>query len=220
MKSQLIQYVDLLFAGAADSEEIKQEILQNTLDRYDDLISQGKSPEAAYRLAITGIGDVNEILGNAPAVHSPAAVHHAEPANDEKESQRKELRAGGIFLYIISALPLILLSEFGYSTIGLAFTIILVAVATYIMIITSKDDPKMGEKDIDEDNRDGKEEANRSPARKLIEKVLGAIAFILFFGIGFTRGIWHPTWLVFPAAGLLEGLIFAIMDLMEGNDHV
>ena len=37
MREQLIQYVELLFAGARDCEDIKQEILQNTLDRYDDL---------------------------------------------------------------------------------------------------------------------------------------------------------------------------------------
>ena len=67
MREQLIQYVNLLFAGAPDSDEIRQEILQNTLDRYDDLVSQGKSPEAAYRLAISGIGDINEILGSAPS---------------------------------------------------------------------------------------------------------------------------------------------------------
>ena len=60
MRQQLIQYVELLFAGAPGSEEIKQEILQNTLDRYDDLVSQGKTEAAAYRLAISGIGDIND----------------------------------------------------------------------------------------------------------------------------------------------------------------
>ena len=63
MREQLIQYVQLLFAGAADCDDTRQEILQNTLDRYDDLIAAGKTPEAAYRLAIMGIGDINEILG-------------------------------------------------------------------------------------------------------------------------------------------------------------
>ena len=65
MREQLIKYVELLFAGAPNSNEVKQEILQNTLDRFDDLISQGKSPEAAYRLAISGIGDISEILDGA-----------------------------------------------------------------------------------------------------------------------------------------------------------
>ena len=64
MREQLIQYVSLLFAGAKDCEDIKQEILQNTLDRYDDLVAGGKTPEAAYQLAIAGIGDVSELLGN------------------------------------------------------------------------------------------------------------------------------------------------------------
>lgn len=68
MREQLIHYVDLLFAGSPQAAETKQEILQNTLDRYDDLIAQGKTPEAAYRLAISGIGDINEILGSEAAV--------------------------------------------------------------------------------------------------------------------------------------------------------
>ena len=55
MREQLIRYVDLLFAGAPNAQDVKQEILQNTLDRYDDLLQQGKSPEAAYSLAISGI---------------------------------------------------------------------------------------------------------------------------------------------------------------------
>ena len=66
MREQLIQYIHLLFAGTPDSEDMQQEILQNTLDRYDDLLSQGKAPEAAYRLAIAGIGDIQEIIGNMP----------------------------------------------------------------------------------------------------------------------------------------------------------
>ena len=75
MREQLIQYVTLLFAGAQDCADTKQEILQNTLDRYDDLVAQGKSPEAAYRLAIGGIGDINEILAAEPetaALRQPA----------------------------------------------------------------------------------------------------------------------------------------------------
>lgn len=74
MREQLIQYVTLLFAGANDCEDIRQEILQNTLDRYDDLIAQGKVPEAAYRLSISGIGDISEILGTPPIATTMGAA--------------------------------------------------------------------------------------------------------------------------------------------------
>ena len=84
MREQLTQYVNLLFAGAPDTDDIKQEILQNTFDRYDDLIAQGKAPEAAYRLAISGIGDINEILGSTPKASSPVPASR-EPSPVDQE---------------------------------------------------------------------------------------------------------------------------------------
>ena len=88
MREQLIQYVQLLFAGAADCDDTRQEILQNTLDRYDDLIAAGKTPEAAYRLAIMGIGDINEILGRAPGA-APLPVPAAK--QEEHDTPAKKL---------------------------------------------------------------------------------------------------------------------------------
>ena len=108
MREQLIQYVQLLFAGAADCDDTRQEILQNTLDRYDDLVAAGKTPEAAYRLAIMGIGDINEILGRAPGA-APLPV----PAVKQEEHDtptKKLLRAIAIGLYILCPIPLFVLS--------------------------------------------------------------------------------------------------------------
>ena len=120
MREQLIQYVELLFAGGRDCEDIKQEILQNTLDRYDDLIAEGKVPEAAYRLAITGIGDINEILGtksqNAPVYHAPAA---GKEKTEHDTPIKKLLRAIAVGLYILCPLPLFVMSEMGMDTLGL-----------------------------------------------------------------------------------------------------
>lgn len=89
MREQLIQYVQLLFAGVEDCDDIRQEILQNTLDRYDDLIAAGKTPEAAYRLAIMGIGDINEILGRTsgtPAVMPVPAVSPGKAGHPDEEN--------------------------------------------------------------------------------------------------------------------------------------
>ena len=94
MRDQLIQYVRLLFAGTPDSYDMQQEILQNTLDRYDDLIAQGKSPEAAYRLAISGIGDINEIIGNTQSQHSPAPAPVQEQQDEPQDISKKEADAG------------------------------------------------------------------------------------------------------------------------------
>ena len=87
MREQLIRYVELLFAGAENAGDIQQEIQQNTLDRYDDLIAQGKTPEAAYRLAISGIGDINEILGSAGGAAPKATGAVPQPVQKGHQCQ-------------------------------------------------------------------------------------------------------------------------------------
>lgn len=210
MREQLIQYVNLLFAGAADSDEIKQEILQNTLDRFDDLVAQGKTPEAAYRLAISGIGDINEILGNtAQASPSPVSAWQsvAEPETED-DIKRKKLRAGAIALYILSAIPLIVLSTLGYDIFGLALTLIMVAAATYNIIISSKKDS---------DAKEAFRDAQEHPLKESVGKIIWLVGLIAYFSISFTTGTWYITWLIFPIMACARGLSDAIIDLKEAS---
>ena len=209
MKEQLIQYVNLLFAGAPDSEDIKQEILQNTLDRFDDLIAQGKSPEAAYRLAITGIGDINEILNAAPRKAAAPVQTEVQPAQPEtaEDLKRKKIRAVAVAMYILCAVPLIILSEFGAEILGLCLTLAIVAFATYLMIIT-------GKKDEDEDDeKEGREE--KHPLKESIGNIIWVGGLIVYFGLSFYTGAWHITWLLFPIMACARGLSDAIIDFME-----
>lgn len=215
MREQLEQYVNLLFAGAAGCEDIKQEILQNTLDRYDDLIAEGKVPEAAYRLAITGIGDVNEILGvkaQASPVHR-APVPKAQSA-DRDTPMKKLLRAIAVGLYIVSFIPLFILSELGMSTIGLCCTIAIAAVATVMIMLGAK-------KDLDEEDEESKSESltPQQELKKSIGKLIGVIALVAFFIISFVTEAWYITWLIFPIAGALKGLVNAILDLKEVKNY-
>ena len=66
MREKLKEYVHLLFAGTVGKEDMEQEILQNTLDRFDDWVSRGFSEEDAYRKAVSGIGDIDALLGRPP----------------------------------------------------------------------------------------------------------------------------------------------------------
>jgi len=216
MREQLKQYVELLFAGAKDCEDIKQEILQNTLDRYDDLIAEGKVPEAAYRLAITGIGDVNEILGVKP---QPFPAYQAVPVQAEKAYKdtplKKLLRAVAIGLYIISFIPLFILTELGMSTIGLCWTLVIVAVATVLIILGAKKEPET------EARKETREESltPQQELKKSISKLISVIALVVFFVISFLTGAWYITWLVFPIAAAVKGLVNAIVDLKEADKY-
>lgn len=204
MREQLIQYVELLFAGAKDCEDIKQEILQNTLDRYDDLIAEGKFPEAAYRLAITGIGDINEILGTKKA----APVYQPADVRPEKQDPpvKKLLRAIAVALYILSPTPLFILSEMGMDTIGLCGTLSIIAVATVLIILGGKREaPKAG--GVNQERAEPQDELSRS-----IGGLIWAVCLVLYFILSFATHAWHVTWVLFLIAAAIQGLVKAIMS--------
>ena len=212
MREQLIQYVELLFAGVQDCEDTKQEILQNTLDRYDDLIAEGKVPEAAYRLAITGIGDINEILGTKP---QGTPVYQAPAAKAEKEEKdtpfKKLLRAIAVGLYIICPMPLFIFSEMGMDTIGLCGTLCIVAVATVlIMLGAKKETPEEKQEEI---------LTPEAELRKSLDNMIWVIGLVVYFVVSFLTGAWYITWLIFPLTGAVKGLVRAILDLKEANKY-
>ena len=214
MREQLIQYVNLLFAGAPDCDDIRAEILQNTLDRYDDLTAQGKTPEAAYRLAISGIGDVNEILGTPSTPAQPQTIK--EILHDEVEDiRRKKLRAVAIAMYILCAIPLFILSDLGLETLGLCLTIGLVAAATYLIMITKKP----GADADDEDTKMNCETTPQSELKKSIGKLISAVGLAVYLIISCATEAWAITWLIFPILGCIKGISNAIIDLKEACKH-
>ena len=99
MREKISVYVDELFSDAAltiRNAEVQQEILQHTLDRYDDLIAAGKSEQEAYDEAVGGIGDVSELYEHKqaaeeskkrdfPAPPTPDAVSTAPQSGRKKK---------------------------------------------------------------------------------------------------------------------------------------
>lgn len=214
MKDQLINYVELLFAGSSDSGEIKQEILQNTLDRYDDLIAQGKSPQAAYSLSISGIGDVSELLvqkGSATADPDFKESHEVTG----KEEERKKQRAAAIAFYILCPVPLFILSDFGLDTLGLCLTLLLIAAATALIIIAGNKKPIETESSYEYPNPG--QPASRRELRGSIRAMIWAVGLGVYFIMSFMTGAWYLTWLVFPITACTSGLVNACMDLKEAN---
>lgn len=207
MREQLIQYVQLLFAGAADCDDTRQEILQNTLDRYDDLIAAGKTPEAAYRLAIMGIGDINEILGRAPGA-APLPAPAVKP-EEQDTPVKKLLRAIAIGLYILCPIPLFVLSGMWNMGIpGLCGTLTLVAVATVLIILGAKKETE---------NAGVEPGTPQSALAKSINGLIWAIGLAIYFIVSFLTGAWYITWVIFPITAAVQGLVKAILDLKEGK---
>lgn len=205
MREQLEQYVNLLFAGTPDSEDMQQEILQNTLDRYDDLIDQGKNPEAAYRLAIAGIGDISELLGNDPSPATKTVVLEIS----KKKTGKKQLRAAAIALYIASVIPVVALGNIGSGVIGVCLMLFMVAAATAMIIMSSVGEASAKEKST--------EKEPNHPVYKAYKSLSGAITLAVYLLVSFWTQAWHITWLVFLISAAIDGIVRAIFDLKEAK---
>lgn len=217
MRDQLTQYVNLLFAGNTDAEDIRMEILQNTLDRYDDLISQGKTPEAAYRLAISGIGDIGELLdGQTEPVYSRENDRHAPVYAEDTTLEKlgldlsRTMRAIAIGLYILSPIPLIGLDMIGMDVLGLCMTLAIVAAATVLLVLFRR----KAEEPVDYARQEPASGHGKS-MKKSINSLISTIGLVLYFIVSFATGAWYITWLIFPIIGAVNGLVNACLDLKE-----
>ena len=133
MREKLKTHVEGLFADAAltiRNAEIQQEILQHTLDRYDDLIASGKTEQEAYDEAVSGIGDVSGLYAHKQAAQqsvpaaqprafpAPPAPDAPRPAADDPDGRRKKRLPGwAIALICVGAALIVLVLNFAGSAV-------------------------------------------------------------------------------------------------------
>ena len=181
MKTKLKAYMDTVFADAErrapynqQVRDLKEEMLQNLYDRYDDLLATGKTPSAAYNVAVAGVGDISDLLdsvvgsqGGEKAADASAGASSAPKSGrrmltpDELEALRKYksrsavLTSAAVAMYILCWVPLTILGALlgdlgGY--IGLTVMFLMIAGATAMMIYIGMTKPKFADDDDDEDD--------------------------------------------------------------------
>ncbi len=112
MKERMKQDLERTFAAAPDTQknrELKEEILSNLYEKYQDCIDSGMSEDEAYRVTVSGIGDLSGLFEqDVPSKEEPLL-----PLEEEKASAKKKLftniaTAFAVVLYILCVIPLIL----------------------------------------------------------------------------------------------------------------
>ena len=220
MEDKLRRYVDDLFGGTVPTRkaiELKEEMIQNLQDKYSDLISEGKTQEAAYNIAIAGIGDVSGLLRE---LESDAIT----PDLGELETARRQsamFTAIAVMMYILSVLPLIMLNQLGVrhaNNIGLPILFIMIAGATGLIIYSSMTKPRLfrGADTIVEEFREWQSDAHdRKTMRRAISSALWSVITVLYFIISFWTHAWHVTWIIFLVAATFETFINIFFTLKK-----
>lgn len=67
MEEKLKRYVEDIFDNAPKTKkayELKEEITSNLIDKYNDLVKSGKTQEESYNIAISNMGNIEELVSN------------------------------------------------------------------------------------------------------------------------------------------------------------
>lgn len=222
MRNKLICYVNSIFEGIPNTpevQELREEILQNTLDRYDEECARGVSETVAYNVAVMSIGDTDELLA---AYRKP---------KKEKKSSRRVCVAIAIALYILCVVPPAVADEMGWpEALGVSLMFLMIAAATALIILSGGREKPAAPKasapqgvpvqPAAQPVQAASAQEERSSAVKILRGVLTPLYWLaavgLFLAAGFA-GYWYVAWVIFIAAGAIGDVITGIVYMAKGR---
>lgn len=219
MNDKIRMHVNELFKDAPNnkkSNDLKDEIISNAVDKYNDLIKEGKKENEAYESVIKEIGDVDELIKEI-IEENPINKQNA----DETRKKTALIVSISVGLYILSVISVIVLDELQMPDFITASSFIVMAgIPTCLLIYYFMSKPKYSkyEDTMVEEFKEwkGKKDSNKE-IKKAISSILWTLTVIIYLLISFVFGIWYISWIIFLIAALVENIITLMFKLGENK---
>lgn len=209
MNVNIEAHVNALFSNAPGGihvSEMKEELLANLNDKYDDLIQAGKHEDEAFALAISGIGDIDNLLkdfGEAPE-YQPLEI-----AKNQKK--RSVFISIGIALYVLSIAPFILYGRVGTFNIGTLIMCVIWAIGTGFVVFGNSISRVKYSKANNSFVEDYKEmianDNDRKQLRNAITASIWSLVVVFYLAFSFITSWWHVSWIIFLVGACAQQLI-------------
>lgn len=219
MNSKMESYLNSLFAGVPrtrQAQDLRDELLGNMQERYEDYLREGKTESQAYSQTVASMGDIDELIAEVMP-------------NDEfrREAQYYRTRnarntAIGVALYIIGLAMVVgsrVIDEPTAATMSVVGLLVLAAIATALIIYTYMSTP-VAYKDYDHEER-REREFDRSADGNLFKGMLSiywSVVTLMYLMISFIGRAWSTSWLIWPIAGIISGILRTIAQMRDYHD--
>ena len=205
MNKKLTNYVNGLFSDYPNTkkvQELKEEILSNLNEHFEDAVKNGASENKAYTEAISKLGDIDELLQS------------IIPNEDESKKinaykkRKAKITSISVILYILGAACLMAIPGISAITnkgdialcgiIGFITLLIFVAIATGLIIYVNMSIPQDVEAYVAK-----KEDAwiDKSTTKGaiigMINDILPILILVVYFVISFATEAWNVSWYTF-----------------------
>lgn len=223
MIEKIRSYIDKIFADVPKTRknwELKEELIGNLQERFQDLLAGGMSEAEAYEHAIESLGNVNELIGS--------LQNGAESSADDEKSRKKRafyntiavglyVFSGAVF-FIFAALSESLATTIDLSLVGLVVTLLICIIPICINVYTSYAYPRYRKSDdtvVEEFKEWQSEKDKNKEIKKSINSIVWMLTIILYFIISFTTGAWHITWVIYLIAVCVDQIVNLVFSLRQ-----
>lgn len=222
MKEKIRRHLEELFSEAPKTRkaiELKEELTQNALEKYEDLVGEGYREEDAFQNVIGSIGDVSELF---------EVLEEKNLLSLSTEDRRKKalLTAVSVGLYVFAGAVFLFFNviasfvgwygSFDYATLGLLLAVIICIAPTGMLVYANHMYPtfRKEENSLVEDYKEARHSANRKKAiRRSITLLIWTVTLTLYFIISFATWKWESTWIIFLIGCCIQALTLLILNL-------
>lgn len=226
MEKRIENYVNGLFKDAPktpQAEEVKAEIIGNTIEKFNEMKAEGRDDETAFNIAIAYIGNVSELINE---YNKDENVVRLNEVVQKHKARQALLLSIAIALYILCVIPVIIFGVIGgLEEIGVCLMFVMIAVATGLIIYranTNKlysDAKTPNAAPIVFETPVTKEQKRRRMFRKSLMSAMWSLITVIYILVSFLTGAWHITWIIFLIGGAIDSLMKAIFDYKEWYDE-
>ena len=210
--------VDGLFENAPKTRranDLKEELMANLIDKYNDLIAANKTEDEAINISIAGIGDIDELLTGL----KEQDVLSYEQVQKERQKTAFVLSIS-VGIYIMSVVVLILLTAVLNvdGTIAVCIMLTMDAIATCLIIYHFVSHPKYLKADdsmVEEFKEWKSSNTQKDNILRSIKSIIWTVITAIYLLVSFLFGIWAYSWIIFIIGAAIEKIITLTFQLRE-----
>ena len=219
------KYMDQLFENAPINRrtlELKEELIANALEKYNDLTLRGYGEDEAFQLVIGSIGDVRQLFAEMGTDDDYSQAYYLQWAREAQE-RKAALTAvsAGLFLLAGAVLVISLLLywynvKFIYihgqnlNLLGIVIALLICIVPVSLLVYAHKIQPPVELADYTAKQAALNSESRKQRRRRFkqikgsLEGMMWLLIVIFYFIISFTTQAWYITWIIFLGGAAVE----------------
>lgn len=228
------KYMDQLFESAPINRrtlELKEELIANALEKYNDLTLRGYGEDEAFQLVIGSIGDVQQLFAEMGTDDDYSQAYYLQWVRDAQE-KKAALTAVSVGLFLLAGAVLIISFllywynvKFIYihgqnlNLLGIGIALLLCIVPVSLLVYARKIQPPEELADYTV-NRIASNSESRKQRRKRFKQIKGSLEglmwiliVIFYFIVSFSTQAWYITWIIFLVGAAVECLLDALTKI-------